>query len=284
MSHMFGEQIIVRTLQEARVVDSHKNSWQYHSRSDRHSKIACWAIMFDLMRTCPLLRQHAAEDKIGFGINHEMRDFRVNRKKNLDLVVCIGTPAGSEKSSLMQYGAELNISLTDEQNSELKNLPDIRRGSVSNVLVALEAKACMTEHLKARPRLYDELASSFQAIHGDTTTAIAAAFVMINCADSFASPSARNPGKISKGGLIYNTHRQPDVALRVLEKVMELPRRSGEGQLGFDAIGVTMINVKNDGSQVSINEAINARVQPIVRYADLIQRLAHLYATKYGAL
>jgi len=65
---------------------------------------------------------------------------------------------------------------------------------------------------------------------------------------------------------------------------MELPRRSGEGQLGFDAIGVTMINLRNDGSQVSVNEEINARVQPIVRYVDLIQRLAHLYATKYGAL
>lgn len=66
---------------------------------------------------------------------------------------------------------------------------------------------------------HDELASSFQTTHGDTTTAIAAAFVMINCADSFARPSARNPGKIPKrGGLIYNTHRQPDVALRVLQK------------------------------------------------------------------
>ena len=54
--------------------------------------------------------------------------------------------------------------------------------------------------------------------------------------------------------------------------------------MGFDAIGVTIINLRNDGSQVSVNEEINARVQPIVRYVDLIQRLAHLYATEYGAL
>ncbi|HUG10042.1 MAG TPA: hypothetical protein VMM36_03465 [Opitutaceae bacterium] len=284
MSRTFGEQIVASTLQEALVVDRHGNRWQYHSRSDRHSKTACWAIMFDLMRTCPLLRQHAAEGKIGFGINHELRDFRVNRKKNLDLVVCIGTPVGPEKSSLMKYGAELGVVLTDEQRRELEGLPDVRRGSVSNVLVALEAKACMTEHVKARPRLYDELASSFQAVHGDTNNAIAAAFVMINCEDVFASPSARNPGRVRKRSLVYNRHRQPDAAVKVLEKMMELPRRSDERQVGFDAIGIPMIDCRNDGSEVRINEGINARVDAIARYDALIQRLAHLYATKFGSI
>jgi hypothetical protein len=63
------------------------NVWQYHPRSDRHSKIACWAITFDLLQECQLLRDHVATRKVAIGINHPMRDFSQNRIKNLDLVV-----------------------------------------------------------------------------------------------------------------------------------------------------------------------------------------------------
>jgi hypothetical protein len=88
---MYGPGILVRTLTKPTRVDRYGNRWQYHSRSDHHSKVACWGIVFDLMRTCPLLNRHIAAAKIVFGINHEMRDFQHDRKKNLDLVLC--TPA-----------------------------------------------------------------------------------------------------------------------------------------------------------------------------------------------
>src|SRR5579872_6346997 len=64
------------------------NAWQYHPRSDRHSKIACWALMFDLIGECDLLREHLTIGKVAIGINHTMRDFARDREKNLDLVVC----------------------------------------------------------------------------------------------------------------------------------------------------------------------------------------------------
>ena len=60
---------------------------QYHSRSDHHSKLCCWAIAFDLLATSSLLRQHVAEGKVCIGVNHTMVDFKTNRKKNLDLVI-----------------------------------------------------------------------------------------------------------------------------------------------------------------------------------------------------
>lgn len=283
MSEMLGETILARTLALARVRDKDGKLWQYHSRSDRHSKTACWAILFDLLRTSALLRDHAAAGKVGFGINHELRDFRVNRKKNLDLVVCLGNPASESTSSLADYGAELEIALTPEELGELKALPELRRGAVSNVLIALEAKACMTEHVKARPRLYDELASSAQTIHGDTGSAIAAAFVMINSADDFISPD-RNKGRIKPGKFVRNPHRQPEVTLKVLEKIMELPRRSNEAGHGFDAIGITALKCRNDGSPVLIDSAVNARVAPIARYKELVARIAHLYATKFAGV
>jgi len=68
MSEMLGETILARTLALARVRDKDGKLWQYHSRSDRHSKTACWAILFDLLRTSALLRDHAAAGKVGFGI------------------------------------------------------------------------------------------------------------------------------------------------------------------------------------------------------------------------
>ncbi|MEY2877650.1 MAG: hypothetical protein RLZZ15_30 [Verrucomicrobiota bacterium] len=283
MSAMFGEQILARTLQRAGVTDRDGKAWQYHSRSDRHSKIACWAILFDLLRTSALLRDHATAGKVGFGLNHELRDFRVNRKKNLDLVVCLGKPDGDTTSTLAHYGAELALALTPAEQAALAALPALRRGAVSNVLLALEAKACMTEHVKARPRLYDELASSAQTIHGDTGSAIAAAFVMINSAASFVSPD-RNKGRIRPGKFVANPHKQPDVALKVLEKIMELPRRSNESGSGFDAVGITMIRCRNDGSPVEIDAELNQHIAPIVRYDELVQRLAHLYATKFAAI
>ena len=94
---MYGPGILVRTLTKPTRVDRYGNRWQYHSRSDHHSKIACWGIVFDLVQTCPLLNRHIAAAKIAFGINHEMRDFQHDRKKKLDLVLC--TPASDRGAS-----------------------------------------------------------------------------------------------------------------------------------------------------------------------------------------
>jgi hypothetical protein len=70
-----------------RIKDKFGNRWQYHSRSDHHSKVACWAALFDLLNTSALLRTHVADGKVIFGVNHTMRDFRTRRKKDLDLVI-----------------------------------------------------------------------------------------------------------------------------------------------------------------------------------------------------
>ena len=65
---------------------------------------------------------------------------------------------------------------------------------------------------------------------------------------------------------------------------MELPRRSDERGQGFDALGVTMIHCRNDGSPVTIDAKMNEHVASIARYDALVQRLAHLYATKFPAI
>ena len=108
-----GDQIYVRTVTASAISAKNRRTWQYHSRSDAHSKAACWAIVLDLLETCSLLRNHVEIGKVAFGINHEMRDFRMNRKKNLDLVICTpGSIAGKDGVGfgdlVKQYGIVLD--------------------------------------------------------------------------------------------------------------------------------------------------------------------------------
>ncbi len=279
---MDGESILARSLTAARIEDSHGNVWQYHSRSDRHSKMACWAMLFDLLQSCSLLRDQVAAGKVCFGINHEMWDFKQDRKKNLDLVLCTRRDATS-KLSFADYGAQCGIKLMSEESTALEKLPALRQAGVSNVLVALEAKACMTEHSKAVPRLHAELSSSYQTVHGDTGGAIAAAYVLINSADSFISPD-RNRKRVRGGKFIVNQHRQPAAADKMLAAIVKITRRSKESEVGFDGVGVTMLRCANDGSDVSIDPLANAKVTDILKYESFVSRLSHLYSTKFGTI
>ena len=74
-----GPDIVFRTLSRPGMRDSFGNPWQYHSRSDRHSKLACWCMLFDLLLESPVLVGNVARGLVGFGLNHEMRDFRTGR-------------------------------------------------------------------------------------------------------------------------------------------------------------------------------------------------------------
>ena len=281
-----GPKILARSLSSAPArKDENGNRWQYHPRSDRHSKIACWGILFDLLRICPLLAEHASRGAVAYGINHEMRDFRNNRKKDLDLVLC--TPSSGEKvgraaRSMKALVGAWNIALTPAESMTLAALPDLSEAAVGAVHVALEAKAAMTEHTKARPRLYDELNSSHLTIHGATDLAIAAGFVMINLAETFISPD-RNKHDLSSLPPKITTHKQPRAAEAVIQKVREIPRRTKTGDEGFDALAIVVVDCRNDGSPVTVVEARQPAPPPgdIFQYESMIRRVGQLYEARF---
>ncbi len=279
---MYGTEILARSLSKPTVTDSYGNPWQYHSRSDTHSKIACWALLFDLLQTCPLLIDQIRAGKVGFGINHEMRDFKTGRKKNLDLVLCTPGTGACDGADFASLTDPYHVRLTAAERSILAGLPPLRRTPVGSVHVALEAKACMTEHIKALPRLYDELNSSHVAIHGSADFAIAAGFAVVNVATTFVSPG-RNKHYVADGDFAVTSHRQPDVTIRTIEKLKEIPRRTQPGTDGFDALGIVVLEMKNDGSPVRILSDSPAPIAgDIWHYDQLIRRIASLYATKFG--
>lgn len=282
---MNGPEILVRSLSKATITDRFENVWQYHSRSDHHSKIACWSIVYDLLRTCTLLRRHVAESRVFFGINHEMRDFVNDRKKNLDLVLC--TASTSERrlprQTLVSMANDLAIDLTGAERSGLDALPQLVRAPVGSVLLALEAKACMTAHQRALPRLYDELNSSHLTVHGATDQAIAAGFVMVNVAPRYLSPDLNKRNRRDEPE--WSVHNQPRDAELAVAKVRQLPRRSRTGDTGYDALSIVVVNCANDGGPVELVTTSPApRPGDIYHYTAMVERLAHIYSTRFKDL
>lgn len=282
---MLGPRLLVSSLVPRSSKFAHGNRWQYHSRSDHHSKVACWALLFDLLRHCALLRDHAARGLVGYGLNHQMGDFRTGRKKNLDLVVCrprAGQPfGGAPAPTFADQAVEIGVALTDEDRAELATLPRLDELPVGAVHIALEAKACMTAFGKARPRLYDELNSSHLAIHGNSPHTIAAGLAMVNCAETFISPGM-NDFDLSKTPARVSKHNQPRDAASVVEKLRELPRRSRDGEEGYDAFAILTVNCKNDGTPVTLVTDAPAPQQGDVDHYDMaVHRLVQLYEQKY---
>lgn len=283
---MHGPAILAGYLALPGPADKYGQRWQYNSRSDRHSKVGCWGVAFDLLAQSSLMQQHALAGKIVLGVNHEMRDFHTDRQKVLDLVIArpASDPEGKAQTFrglLGQYG----IKLDGPQQTLLDVLPDIKVAPVGAVLVALEAKATMTAHVKSLPRLYDELNSSHLAIHGASSQALAIGYVQVNHSTRFVS-SVQNSERLSEGlPARVSKHRQPSDTIRVLEKVAQIPRRSGKSGNGFDALGVTVLEFANDGGPVILVDTPPAP-QPgsNFHYDSMIVRMANEYDATFARI
>lgn len=281
---MHGPAILARHLNQLGPPDKYGNRWQYHPRSDRHGQVGCWGVGFDLLAQSSLMQHHALAGKIVIGVNHVMRDFATGREKVLDLVVARPAepvpPSPPTFKGLAQRNA---ITLTPSESTELAALPDIPIAPVGAVLTALEAKACMTAHVKSLPRLYDELNSSHLCVHGASTHALAIAYVQVNAAVSFVSPIINSP-RLAEGLSVRATaHNQPTDAERVIQKVTEIPRRSGHSGVGFDAIGISVLDLPNDGSPVRL--VTGPPAPPLgsnFDYDSMIVRMANEYDATFS--
>lgn len=279
---MDGPDIVVSSLSVPQPRGPSKTPWQYHSRSDLHSKVACWAVLFDLLQQSALMRSHAMGGKIVFGINHELRDFATGRKKVLDLV--IARPSGpATKETLADLAQRYRVVLDSAQRTKLAGLPELRRAPVGAVLMALEAKAAMTEHVKALPRLYDELNSSHQTVHGASRQALAVGLVMVNAASTFVSPDLnKTPG----AAVVLSKHSQPAASAAVVAKVKEIPRRTASTTEGYDGLGIIVISAINDGtSPISLVTAPPAPPPGDIFYYDnMVTRVANEYDTTFKSI
>ncbi len=281
---MDGPSILTRTLSHAGKPDVYGNNWQYHSRSDRHSKIACWSILFEALQHCALLRRHVERGSVVFGVNQELRDYRTNRTKNLDLVIATPGSASLARAhplTLADLAVRWSIDLSRQQQRTLTALPALMQGPTGVVLMALEAKACMTAHIKALPRLFDELNSSHATVHANISNAVAVGFAMVNASPTFISPD-RNKFDLRERAPVVSQHRQPHWVQRTIDKLEDLPRKTRASEEGFDAFGIVVVDMANNGSPAEVVDAPPAPgAADVWHYDQMIRRLVHNYDTSF---
>jgi hypothetical protein len=138
----------------------------------------------------------------------------------------------------------------------------------------------MTEHGKARPRLYDELNSSHLTVHGASSQALAVGFVMVNASTTFVSPDLNKSPRRRK---IVSSHTQPAAAASIIEKVKEIPRRTGPRTTGFDGLAIVVISLANDGTPATLVRGEPApRPGDIFYYDNMVTRVANEYDTTFA--
>jgi len=228
------------------------------------------------------MRQHAQTGKVIFGVNFEMRDWGTGRKKKLDLVIARPSQdvTTTTPKTLETLASEWSIVLSAAQSATLAGLPALYSGPVGAVLVALEAKAAMTAHTRAKPRLYDELNSSHLTVHGASRSALAVGLVIVNLSPTFVSPDLNDhPPGTSGHTVAVSQHAQPADAAGIVEKVREIPRRTGAQTEGYDGLGVVVINAPNDSiTPVSLVCAPPAPpTGDVLHYDTMVTRVANEY-------
>jgi hypothetical protein len=243
---MRGPTILARSMSIATRRGKSPRAWQYHSRSDSHSKIACWTLLFDLLLECDAVRQAAAQGRLGFGINHVMVG---PLNKTLDLVLTVVPPsrAIARRKTFAETAEVLGVVLDDDDREELSNLPALymdRKVDVSEVAVAVEAKACMTKHVNAIPRLHAEILATGYLAKRAAPRCISVSYSLVNAAPTFVSPSGKH--KVTR-------HKQPDVTRRVVQMLGQaIPSTSESRDYGYDVIGTVVVDCRNDGSPVTV--------------------------------
>lgn len=231
--------------------------YRYHPRSDEHSKKLCQLVLDDLLRACPVLADHAKRRIIVGEINAKYV-FANGKVKNLDLA--LGTPA-------------------DPVVEPVRPTP-IMSGRIASLRVSIEAKQCMTEHSKSKPRIFDELSSSHEIVHQGAAGAVAAGIVAINIASRFASPLRQ---KNKRGPLEFTEHRQPAVAESMVNHLRGLKMSDQSGDVGFDAFATIVINCDNVGNCTLHTDAPAPQAGDPDHYLTFLQRICAAYAARFGA-
>jgi hypothetical protein len=231
--------------------------FRYHPRSDEHSKVLCRFILEDLIKACPELAKQIGEHVVVGGINVPFT-FSNGKRKTLDLAV--GTPGAVSESDLFPL--------------------TIGEGGIETVRIACEAKQCMTEHSKTKPRIFDELSSSHEIVHQGDTNAIAAGVVVVNISDEYASPTRQISGK---GDLIITRHRQPAVTESMVAHLRGLKIRDAIGEVGFDAFCTIVIDCDNTGGPCTLHTRPPAP-QPGDRdhYGTFLKRITEAYTERFS--
>ncbi len=233
----------------------------YHSRSDAHSIALCRFILEDLLDASELLREHAAQGKVAYGINVPYTA-PSGKRKNLDLAIGRVERGGQWERV---GGAEHSIPVAS---------------ALSELIFSCEAKSVMTEHKKSQPRVYDELSSSHEIVHQAQPTAIATGVTIVNIAQQFVSPLRQT----STGTLHVSEHRQPYVANAMISHLRGLSIRDGIGAVGFDAYSTIVVDCDNQTYCSLRPDPPAPQKGDRDHYDTFVDRVVRLYSERFAGI
>lgn len=269
---MLGPHILTRTLSIPTKRGPSEKAWQYHPRSDVHSKIACWTLLLDCLLECDALYADATAGNLGFAINYLMVG-PIN--KTLDLVltrVPRSRKSSTKRRTFIEVGKQFGIGLTADERAQLADLGKLSeetKDDVSEVVIAVEAKACMTDHVGALPRLHAEILATGYLAKRAAPECTVISYTLVNTAPSFVSGSGEP-----------KMMRQPESAKAVLNMLSQaVPlSRDERGLLGYDAVGALAIECRNDGTPVTLSsgESTPPMTSPI-NYEHMVRRICAAY-------
>jgi hypothetical protein len=146
---------------------------------------------------------------------------------------------------------------------------------VFEVAIAMEAKACMTEHSKSLPRLHAEVLATGYLAKRAAPHCISVSYSLVNAAPTFKTPSG--------DGQHTNIHAQPEDARRVVDMLATaIPQVQAGERFGYDVLGVTVINCRNDGSRVVLETKPPApSTQDHVHYDRMIRSICSAYRARF---
>jgi hypothetical protein len=183
----------------------------YHPRSSSHGDAMCRFLLNDLYLNCSAFKAMANKGSIVHQANYTVNE---------------GTPS------------RWTIDLVIGKSSGESPLPGaaIVRANPSEVWIAVDAKAIMTEHGKARRNRQRDLNSMADILHRMSPVPITGAYVVINMASRFRSPLREGP--------IEHKNIERMVA-GTIPLVLEILQDRNKGRPGLDAAGVSVIDYTN---------------------------------------
>lgn len=285
---MIGPELIRATMSQTRMYgpEATARPWQYHSRSDHHSKVAATALMVDVMQESPELCADVEAGRVGMAVNPKLTDRR-GRVKTLDMMFCLTDDALPVRGArtLVRVMEDLGVIATDEQWSLIRGLPQPLEARSKEERIVFENKACMTAHGKAAPRLRNELDGASDAINGSDDKAIAAGLVIVNASSVFVSPVWRGNSDADEHDRRPSHHSQPEDALEAILKLKAIPLRvPGKAMDGFDALGIIVVDAINNGTPWHlVDDPLRGAPRPedIQSYTKTVQHVAKLYRHRF---
>jgi hypothetical protein len=133
----------------------------------------------------------------------------------------------------------------------------------------------MTEHVKALPRLHAEILATGYLAKLAAPHCILASYTLVNSATTFRAPS---------DSVRTNTHGAGDAARVVEMLALAVPlARNLQNLIGYDVVGTTVIECRNDGSPVTVDVGFAWPDRAAhVRYERLVRGICSEYRARAG--